>query len=287
VSFDYHEPASVEDAVSMLSEYGESGIALAGGTAVTVLRELGLIWPRHVVGLRRLVDLRRLATDGDGLWLGALVTAREVERSPLVRGGWPAIAAAFGSIGTIRIRNQGTVGGNLAHADPAQDPPPMLIASDAVVLVAGPRGNQREVPLEEFFVGYLATVLEPGDVVLGVRVPEMVAGTRATYAKFVPGSVDDYATVSVAAALRLGDDGRVAAARVALGSVAATPVRARAVEAAVTGERPHAGVLRDAAELVRDEIEPIGDRRGTARYKREMARVWTARALTAVASVST
>ena len=154
----------------------------------------------------------------------------------------------------------------------------MLIALDAVAEIAGPKGARREVPLDAFFVDHLTTVLEAGEIVTGIRVPAVAKGTRATYVKFLPGSKDDYATVSVAATLRV-DDGKVADVRIVLGSVGPTPIRVRAAEDALRGGAATATRIAEAAALVRDAVDPTSDLRGSAGYKRDMARVWTQRAL--------
>jgi carbon-monoxide dehydrogenase medium subunit len=284
VSFAYVEPASVDEAVGLLAEDGDDAVALAGGTAFTLLLRQGLLRPRRVVGLRRIAAMRGLERRAGGLWIGGLTTHRDVELSSLVRATHPALAAAFEAIATVRIRNQATIAGNLAHADPAQDPPPILIALDAAVEIAGPDGTRRTLPVEDLFEDWFATVLGPADLITAVTVPDPPAGTRAAYRKFLPRSFDDYATVSVAVAVRLDEDGRFASVRIALGSVGATPIRARKVEAALLGEVPDAARLSDAAALVRDEIDPLDDARGSAAYKREMARVWVNRALAEVVS---
>ncbi len=187
-----------------------------------------------------------------------------------------ALAETFGRVATVRVRCQATVGGNIAHADPAQDPPPMLIALGAEVELARAGGARRRVAVERFLVDQFATALERGELLVGVRVPPLAPGTRATYVKFLPRTEDDYATVSVAAAVRVAD-GRITDARIALGSVGGTAIRARRTEEALRGAAP--GAIADAAALVRDEIDPIDDIRGSAAYKREMARVWTERAV--------
>jgi len=181
-------------------------------------------------------------------------------------------------VATIRIRNQGTIGGNLAHADPAQDPPPMLIALNAQIVLTNKAG-ERIIPLEEFFVDYLTTTLQPGEVLTRIQLPPVAKGTRATYQKFLPRTHDDYATVSVAATLRVDADGRCADVRVALGGVAGVPVHARAVEDALRGEDLTDRRIADASALVLDLVDPPDDARGSASYKRRMARVWTERAL--------
>ena len=284
MSFTYHEPGTVDEAAALLASHGPDTVVLAGGTAFAILYRGGLIRPAHVVGLRRCTELRGIRTDASGLWIGALATHREIERSAIVRAHHAAITDTFARIATVRIRHQATVGGNLAHADPAQDPPPTLIAFNATVTVAGRGGARRDIAIEELFVDHLTTSLVEGEIIVGVRIPPVAAGTRATYLKFLPRSQDDYATVSVAAALRIDGDGRIASPRVALGAVGPTPVRAQAVEDAIAGQRPSAGLFANAAALVRDAIAPLDDVRGSAAYKRDMAVVWTRRALEQVAA---
>jgi carbon-monoxide dehydrogenase medium subunit len=229
--------------------------------------------------LRSVEELRgiRRLSDG-GLEIRALTTHRQAERAPEVHAYCPALAEVFSRVATVRIRNQATVGGNLAHADPAQDPPPMLLALGARVLVTGPDG-ERTLPLEDFFVNYFQTALTAGEVLTAIHMPPLPPNARATYVKFLPRTEDDYATVSVAAVLCLGPDGVCEAARLGLGSVAAVPMRARRVEDALRQERLTPERVREAAALVREEVDPLDDVRGSARYKREMARVWTERAL--------
>ena len=278
MSYDLHEPRSLDEATALLATHGDDAVAMAGATALVLLMKQGLIRPGHVVGLRRIDALRGIRSADGALWIGALTTHREAERSGAVRSHSAALADAFATVATVRIREQATVGGNIAHADPAQDPPPMLIALDAVAEVAGPGGARRDVPLDGFFVDHLTTALAPAEIVVGIRVPAVAAGTRATYVKFLPGSQDDYATVAVAVALRM-DDGRIGDVRVVLGAVGATPIRARAAEDALRGGPATPERIAEAAALVRDAVDPTSDIRGTAGYKREMARVWTQRAI--------
>jgi aerobic carbon-monoxide dehydrogenase medium subunit len=277
--FDYHAPTSLQETFDLLDTYGEDAHLMAGGTALVLLLQQGLVQPGHVVGLRKVNELqgiRRL--DDGGLQIRAMATHRQAETSADVQAYCQALANNFARVATIRIRNQGTVGGNLAHADPAQDPPPMLIALGGEAVVANKAG-QRRIALDEFFVDYFETAMQPGDVLLSIDLPPLAAGTRVTYKKFLPRTQDDYATVSVAAALRLGADHTCEDVRVALGAAATVPVHARKVEDALRGQRLDAQTIKDAAALVRDEVDPLDDLRGSAGYKREMARVWTQRAL--------
>ena len=278
MSFDYFEPATLDEALGHIADRGDDAVVVAGGSAVAVLSRLGLARPRQVISLRRLGELRGIAAGTDGVTIGALTTLREVETSPLVRTSAASLASTCATVATVRIRQQATLGGNVAHADPAQDPPPTLIALGAIATVAGTDGR-REIPLDGFFTSWFTTVLQPDELLVGLRVPAAAAGTRATYLKFLPRTADDYATVSVAATAQTDADGRVTDATIVLGSVGPTPMRARRAERALIDRVPSAADLDDVAALVRDDIDPIDDARGRADYKQEMARVWTARAL--------
>ena len=277
--FEYHEPASLDAAFELLERYGDDAQLLAGGTALILLMRLGLVVPAHVIGLRRIEGLREIgiASDG-GLEIGALVTHAEIERSALVQRFFPVLAETFGHVATVRIRNQGTIGGNLVHADPAGDPPPMLIALDAEVVIAG-RGGVRTVLIADFFRDLFEVSLQPGEIVTAIRIPALQHRTVGKYVKFLPGSKDDYATVSVATTLRLDGAGVCEHARIALGSVGQTPIRARRAEAALIAVKLTKETIAKAASLVVEEIDPQNDARGSAEYKREMARVWTERSL--------
>src|SRR3954454_7645119 len=233
-----HQPESLTEALDLLAAHGDEDThVIAGGTSMVLLMTMGLVQPEHVIALRKIPDLRGITADDDGgLRIGALATHRQLELAPEVRACAPALSETFGQVATVRIRNQATVGGNLVHADPAQDPPPMLIALDASVTLRSQTGERR-LPAEELFVDYLTTRLQPGEVLTTVHLPPLAPGTRATYLKFLPRTNDDYATVSVAAPLRLDGEGRCEHIRVALGGVAGVPLRARVDEHAVAGEQ--------------------------------------------------
>jgi carbon-monoxide dehydrogenase medium subunit len=279
--FELHQARSLDETLSLLQHYGSDDVHLmAGGTALMLLMNLGLVEPKRVIALNRVSELRGIQrTEDGGLEIRALVTHRQAELSPDLRAYCPALSETFHHVGTVRIRNQGTVGGNLAHADPAQDPPPMLIALGASAVLRGASG-ERVLPLEDFFLGYLMPALEQGEVLTSVRLPPLPGGTRARYEKFLPRTRDDYATVSVAAALR--PSGEV---RVALGGVASVPLRLRAVEDALRGQSLTQQRIAEAAAIVPELVEPSDDARGSAAYKRKMARVWTERAIRGLAGI--
>jgi len=277
--YEYHAASSVAEALDLLQQYGDDGHPMAGGASLLLMMQQGLINAGHIIGLRDIGELEGIsALPNGGIEIRALTTHRQAERSADVKSFCPTLSENFSRVATVRIRNQGTVGGNLVHADPAQDPPPMLMALDGEAVIAGKNG-ERTVPLDAFFRDFFETAVEDGEILRAVRLPPLPHGTRSTYVKFLPRTEDDYATVSVAATLRLGPDNTCEEVRVAVGSAAPTPLRAKKVEQAVRGQKLTPELITSAAELVRDEVDPISDVRGSANYKREMARVWVGRAL--------
>jgi carbon-monoxide dehydrogenase medium subunit len=279
--FDYFEPETLDEALALLAEDPDDTLVMAGGTSVVILMKQDLVRPARVIGLRKLAQLRAVAS-GDGLTIGALATHGSLVRSSDVRHFAPALAATFASVATVRIREQATVGGNLAHADPSQDPPVTLLALDATA-VAISKARGRRIPLDELFVDIFETSLEPDELLLRLELPPLPVGARATYKKFLPNTLDDYATVSVAAVIATAADGTCTHARIALGGAGPVPLRAREAERSLVGRRLDDGSIREAAALASAATDPIADLRGSARYKRAMAGVWTERALREVA----
>ena len=278
-AFEYAAPRTLDEALAVLREHGDEARVIAGGTALVTMMRQRLVSPGYLVSLREIPGLGRIEVANGGVRIGALVTHREVETSPLVRERIPVLAETFRRVASVRIRHMATVGGALAHADPNQDPPVTLIALGSRVEIRG-AGGGRELPVEDFFRDYYESALEAGEVVTGVVVPWLPAASGAAYVKFLPRTADDYATVAVAATVTLERDGeRCRAARIALGSVGVTPLRARAAEALLAGQRLGAGLLQAAGESVKGAVDPLSDHRGSAAYKREMAAVMVGRAL--------
>lgn len=275
--FIYHAPTSLDEALWLLEQHGEDARPIAGGTAMVNLLKQNLVYADHLVGLGGVPGLRGIARSNGDLRIGALTRHREVERSADVASAAPLLAEAYSRVATVRIRNMATVGGGLSHADPAQDPPPALMALGARVVLASANGT-RELPVEDLFVDYYETALEPGELLTEVIVPAQAPDARAVYLKYLPRTEDDYATVAVAAVARV-ENGVCADVRVALGAVAPTPVRATAVEAALEGQPVTPEAIRSAAEAVAEEVDPLADFRGSSEYKRDMAVVFTRRAL--------
>ena len=280
MSYAYHEPRAWPEALALLERHAEDVAVLAGSTAFTLLYRQGLLRPGHVVGLRRVADAARIDADAHGgLSIGAMATHSAVQRSEHVRHAWPELADAVSKVATVRVRNQATLGGSVAHADPASDAPVMLAALGAqVVVVSGSAAARRRVPIDELFVDTFTTTLAPTELIHSLELPGRPAGARAAYRKFTLRSVDDYATVAVGAYAEVSG-GRVRALRVFLGGVGPTPMRAASVERALVGGPADGERCADAAAFARDDVDPIDDARGSAGYKREMARVWTERTL--------
>jgi aerobic carbon-monoxide dehydrogenase medium subunit len=284
-TFDYRAAESIDDALAALKEHGDDVEFIAGGTSLILMMQQGLVQPSIVVGLGNIKELRGIKRTADGgLEVGAMTTHRVLETSPEAFAYAAALPQSLGVIATIRIRNQATLGGNLVHADPAQDPPPVLIALDSIVDVVS-AGGARAIPMESFFTDFFETSLAEDELVRSVKIPPMPAGSKLAYKKFLPRTEDDYATVSVAVRLGVAEDGTCKDIRIGLGALAVTPLRAKAVESALLGQKLTAASIREAAALVRDEVDPLDDVRGTAKYKREMARVWTERTIASLAKI--
>ena len=280
--FEYVEPETIDEALALLADDPDDTVVLAGGTSLVILMKQDLVRPARVIGLRKLAQLRAIASGDAGLTIGALATHGSLARASDVRAVSPALAATFAAVATVRIREQATVGGNIVHADPSQDPPVTLLALDATA-VAMSKARARRIPLGELFVDVFETSLEPDELLLQIEVPPLPAGARATYKKFLPNTLDDYATVAVAAGVATGADGKCTHARIALGGAGPVPLRAHDAERSLVGRRLDDRSIAEAAALAAAATDPIADLRGSAAYKRAMAGVWTERALREIA----
>ena len=287
IDFEFHSPTSLDAALDLLERHGDDARLIAGGTALVLQMKQRFAQPGHVIGLRQLAATDGLGsieeTDGS-LRIGALCTLKQLEDSPLLRERIPLLAETVSRVATRRIRSMATVGGALVNGDPNQDPPPTLIALGASVELTSNAGK-RVCPVEDLFIDYYETDVRPGEVLTALNVPVPTSNTYGAYLKFLPRTADDYATVSVAAVLSLGDGGVCHDARIALGAAGNTPVRAHGAEALLAGQELTGEVIRAAAATVPDAVDPLDDFRGSADYKREMARVFTRRALAQALSV--
>lgn len=266
----------------MLANNGEDARPVAGATAITLLLRHRLIAPRYLVSLNDLPGLRAIERRNGALHLGALVTHREAEHSRLIGQTLPVLARTFGRVGNVRVRNMATVGGVMAEADYASDPPCVLLALDAQIEVSGPAGN-RAIPAAAFFRGFYETALVAGEIVTGVNVPIPPVGTRAVYEKYVTRSSEDRACVGVAVVAHL--DGQACSRlSVAVGAATETPQRLPHVETLARGQRLTEDVARAIADGYADTLDTLTDLRGSAWYRTEMIRVWVRRAILEVAA---
>ena len=275
--FEFHTPSSLDEAFALLEEHGEDARPMSGGTALIVLMKQSLVDAEHIISLERIPGLDAIRVEGDELHIGGLTRHYDVETSAAVRGFAPFLCDVYRRVATVRIRSMATVGGGLAHADPAQDPPPGLITLDASVRLVS-RGGERVVPLDDFFLDYYETAIRPDEILTEVIVPRPAPGARFAYLKFLPRTEDDYATVAVAAKAE-STDGVCRNVRVALAAAGPTPIRATAVEQALEGRSITPAAVREAAEAVAGQVDPLDDFRGSSAYKRDMAVVFTRRAL--------
>jgi carbon-monoxide dehydrogenase medium subunit len=273
-----YEPASLEGAVDVLQGLGEDGMVLAGGTAVTLMLRHGLVAPRALVSIAGLPGLDGIAVEGGRIRMGALVTHRTAERSPVLARAAPILARVFGQVANVRVRNQATVGGVVAEADYASDPPSVLVGLDAEVVVTGPAGG-RTIPAARFFRGFYETALEPAELVTSVSIPAPPPGLAAVYRRFVSRSAVDRPCVGVFAACRSAGAGRFTDLRVAVGAASDSPQRFNDVEAAAEGSDLSDAVCARVADAYAERIRTLNDVRGSAWYRTEMIRVWVRRAL--------
>ena len=277
--FDLVLPRSVDDCLKILAERAGQAKLVAGGTDLLPQMKNGLLKPPCVVDLSGVSALRALErANGHGLRIGASVTARTLERDPHVRSTFPALAESGALVGSVQVRNLATVGGNLCNAAPSADMAPPLLALDAEAVIAGVKGSRR-VPLASFFVGVRRTVLAPEEMLVELSVPAPGAHSGGQYLRHTPRRELDIAVVGVASQLTL-TDGVCGTARIALASVAPTPVRALAAEQALIGQPITPALIERAAELAVEAASPISDQRGSAEYRRHLVRVLTRRTLT-------
>jgi aerobic carbon-monoxide dehydrogenase medium subunit len=275
--FTLHRPGTAEEACALLGRFGDDAAAYAGGTELLLLMKLGLLRPRHLVDVKRIAGFDAIA-DGERLTIGATVTHRAVERSPVVRARCPLVAAVARHVANVRVRNVGTVGGNLAFADPHSDLATLFLTLDASIELVSPRGR-RELPLADFTRGPWETARQPDELLASVRLTPWARGTAAAYVKF---GLYERPTLGLAVALRLDGAGlaRVAEARVAVGCVSPRPIRVPAAEARLAGTdlRNLEDTIEPAAELAAAAVDPADDLHGSADYKREMVAVFARRA---------
>ena len=277
-AFDYLAPRSLDEAVEALSKHGDDARLLAGGQSLAPVLALRLASPTILIDLNRVEGLGGLEIEADGSVLaGAMVRSRTLELSPELARAQPLIHAAMPWVAHVQIRNRGTLGGSLSHADPSAELPAVAVACGATLRLQGPSGR-REVPAGSFFKGLFTTALASDEILVGVRFPACPAGRRHGFAE-IARRHGDYAMLGVALSVDVDAAARVSAASVVLFGAADLPIRAHAVEAALIGEPAVPGLAEQVAPLATDGLEPRSDHQASAAYRRDLARVLVRRTL--------
>jgi carbon-monoxide dehydrogenase medium subunit len=281
-SFEYARPTTVDEALQAIADGGDDVKIMAGGQSLIPVMRLRLAAPETVVDLSRVAELRGVRDDGDAIVIGAMATHHDVMTDPLVLQYAPLIAEATETVADRQVRARGTFGGALAHADPAGDLPAVALALDAEFVIVGPEGR-RTVPASDFFVDYLTTALEEGELLVEIRVPKLAGEWGMRYEKFNR-VAQAWSIVAVAAVVRR-ENGHIAEARIGLTNMGSTPLRASAVEAALAGADASPEAIAAAARSAAEGTSPSSDLNGQADYREHLAQVLTRRAVTAAAGL--
>jgi CO/xanthine dehydrogenase FAD-binding subunit len=282
--FAYYDPTTLEVTLALLAERGEDAKVLAGGQSLVPLMNMRLARPEHLIDLNRVRELAYLEAEDGQLRIGAMTRQREVEQSAAVAERWPLLPKSIHYIGHSQIRNRGTIGGSLAHADPAAELPAVMAALDAEFVIRGP-GGERSTNADEFFLTYLTTSLGPDELLVELRVPAPPAGARPAFQE-VSRRHGDFALAGCAGLVALDEQGVCTEARIALFAVGPGPSRAREAEAMLRGERPTEALLRAVGERAAQDLEPDSDLHASAEYRKEVAAVMVRRALAEACGVS-
>jgi len=275
--FTYHRPASIEDALSLLGQFGDSGKLLAGGHSLLPVMKLRLAQPEHLIDITGLSDLAGVSLEGDVVSIGALTTHHQLATDAILATSAGLLAEIAHVVGDQQVRNRGTLGGALAHADPAADYPAGVLALDAEIVARGPNG-ERTIPLDDFFVGFLTTALEPDEILTSIQVPALAANTGYRYEK-LQNPASGYAIVGVAAVVTLDANGNVSAARIGVTGAGDMAYRPQAVENALVGTIPTVDSVKAAAESAVDGIELLSDIHAPADYRARVTKNLVRRAV--------
>ncbi len=275
--FEYHAPQSLDEAIALLRDRGEGARPIAGGTDIVVQMKEGrtkFAYPQTVVSLTRVPELRGIEFgESDGLRLGAATSMAEIAQAPVIRERYLALAEGAGVVGSLQTMNMGTVGGNVCNAAPSADTAPALLTFEAEAVIVGPTGR-RSMPIAEFFLGPGITALAPGELLAELRLPAPPPNTGSSYERHTPRKQMDIAVVGVGVVLTLSGD-TIQRARVSLGAVSPTPIRAPRAEAALEGQPATDETFARAAEAAAAECSPITDIRASAEFRRHLVKVMT------------
>ncbi len=276
-AFEYFNPQSVQEAIDLLNRYGDEAKIIAGGQSLVPMMNFRLARPEILIDINGIKELEYIKTEGDELVIGALTRERDIEQSPLVLEKWPFLSKAISFIGHGAIRNRGTIGGSLVHADPSAEIPTSLCALDGSIKVAGP-SDEKILQPEEFFLTYLTTSLEPSDLLVEVRIPALPPKTGWSFMELSRRS-GDFAIVAVGVLLFMEKSGVCKEARISMGGVAPTPIRAEEAEALLSGQKITDKLIAAAAQEAAQATDTEPDYHASAEYRMDMARVFVRKGL--------
>ena len=272
-AFDYFSPKNMDEAFDLLIKYGNDAKLMAGGTDLIPQMKNEEINPKVVIDLKRIPDLNHITSNGKQVKIGACVTIREIEISSLIQQSLKTVAEAASQIGSVQVRNKGTIGGNLCHASPSADLAPALIAFDGNVKIVGRKGERKE-KIEDFLLGPGMTILQPDEIVTEIQIPAPSANTGGVYLKFSPREAMDLAMVGVATLVTLDSSNYICTkARIVLGAVAPMPIRIKNAEKILEGKKIGRELIREVSIIAVEEAKPISDIRGSDWYRKEIIKV--------------
>jgi len=275
--FDYHRPSSLDEAIGLLTKHGEQAKVLSGGMSLLPTLKLRLGSFAHLVDINRIPGLDGIKEEGGALRIGAMTRQAALERSELIRKKYPILADAVPLIADPLVRNRGTVGGNVANGDPANDQPAIMIALGATLVARGPKG-ERTIAANKFYTGLYETALARDEILTEIRIPVPPAKSGGAYQK-LKRKTGDFAVAAVAVQMTLDARGAVASCGMALTNAGPTPLEAAEAAKFLTGKTPDAKTIAEAAKMAAAKCNPSADHRGSVEYKKDMARVLAARAL--------
>ncbi len=279
--FEYHKASTVKEALDLLGKYKDEAKLLAGGHSLLPAMKLRLAQPKHLIDIGKVAGLSGVKEEGGTLVIGAMTTHYAIESSALLKSKCPLLPEVAGHIGDPMVRNMGTIGGSLAHADPAADWPAAAIALSADLVAEGPKGK-RTIKADDFFKGLLTTALADDEILTEIRVPAAPANVKSAYAKF-PHPASRFAVVGVAAVLTM-DGGKISKASIGITGAGSKAVRAKGVEAAIAGKAADAASIQAAAEKGADGVDVQPDLQGSEEYKKHLLKVFSKRAIEAAAA---
>jgi carbon-monoxide dehydrogenase medium subunit len=277
VAFDYHTASSVDEAIQLLQQYGDGAKVLAGGHSLIPTMKLRLSQPEHLIDLGRIPNLSYIREEGNTIAVGAMTTYTQVSRSEMLRKHFAMLADAASVIGDQQVRNRGTIGGSIAHSDPAGDMPAIILALKAEIVVQGPN-NKRTIPANDFFIGTFETALQSDEILTEIRFAVPPANTGSSYMK-LENKASHYAVTGCAAVITLGSDGTCSAASITISGAASKTTRASAAEAALVGKKIDEATATEAASQAANGLDLIEDIHGSKAYRRQMTTVMARRAI--------